>query len=360
MVKMVIRDLVAKGIFEQNGYIMSEISGVIKMDANENPYSIQEPLKRRLLEAIGRVDLNRYPAAGAPQLCERFAKYYGVKKDMIMPGNGSDELIQILCTAMKGKVNGVLIPVPAFSMYKIIAVNTGNKVVEVPLDKKFDLDVDAIAGRMKRNFPALIFLSCPSSPTGNLFSRKKIEALIRKTPGLVVIDEAYAGFSGQTLLPLLNKYDNVIFLKTLSKLGMASIRLGFLIAKPEIIAQLNKVRLPYNINTLSQIAADFFLENKREFSKQINEIIKRREELYKGLCNIPGIRPYPSRANFIFFSCSFDSNRIYNKLIAEGISVKNLNSKPLMPDCMRVTVGNRKENEAFLTALKNATAKQGE
>lgn len=146
---------------------------------------------------------------------------------MIMPGNGSDELIQILCMAFRGKIKGVLVPSPTFSMYKIIAVNTGNKVVDVPLDQKFDLDVDAIAARIKNNFPALIFLSSPNSPTGNLFSRERIEAVIRKAPGVVVIDEAYSAFAGQSLLPLLKKYKNVVFLKTLSKLGMASIRLGF-------------------------------------------------------------------------------------------------------------------------------------
>jgi histidinol-phosphate aminotransferase len=354
---MIIRDLVAKGIFEQSGYIAPELNCAIKMDANENPFTIQEPLRKKLLEKIGRVDLNRYPVAGAPRLRERFAKYYGVNKNMVMLGNGSDELIQILCMALKGKIKGVMIPVPTFSMYKIIAINTGNKVVEVPLDKNFDLDIDAITGRIKDNFPALIFLSCPNSPTGNLFSPKKIETIIKKTPGMVVIDEAYASFSGQNMLSLIKKYDNVIFLNTLSKLGMASIRLGFLIANSDIVAQLEKVRLPYNINSLSQVTASFFLDYQVEFSKQIKEITKRREELYLGMKEIRGIKPYPSLANFIFFSCSFDSNRIYSKLIAEGIIIKNLNIPPLMPNCMRVTVGNKKENETFLKALKSFTQK---
>jgi histidinol-phosphate aminotransferase len=255
---------------------------------------------------------------------------------------------------LKGRINGVLIPAPTFAMYKIIAVNTGNKVVEVPLDKKFDLDVEAMISKMRKNFPALIFLSSPNSPTGNIFGRKKIEALIRKAPGVVVLDEAYAAFSGQSLLPLVKKYDNVIFLKTLSKLGMASIRLGFLIGNPDILAQIDKVRLPYNINSLSQVAAGFFLDNKDEFAKQINEITKRREELYRGLKQIKWIKAYPSRANFIFFSCAFDSNRIYTNLLADGIVVKNLNI-PQIPHCIRVTVGSKKENEALLKALKNIT-----
>ena len=354
---MVIKDLVEKGIFKQSGYIAPEVTGAIKMDANENPISLQEPLKKKLMEEMGRIDLNRYPIAGAPELRNRFAQYYGVDKDMVMLGNGSDELIQTLCLTLKGKINGVLVPVPAFSMYKIIAVNTGNKVVEVPLDKKFDLDRDAIIGQIKANFPALVFLSYPNSPTGNLFSRDKIEAIIKKTPGIVVIDEAYASFSGRTLLPLLKKYDNLIFLNTLSKVGLASMRLGFLIGNPDIVAQLDKVRLPYNVNSLSQIAANFFLDYQDEFSRQVEEIIKRREELYLGLKEIAGIKLYPSQSNFIFFSCAFDSDRIYNKLVEEGIIVKNLNIPPLMPNCMRVTVGNNKENEAFLRALKSVISK---
>ncbi len=354
---MIIRDLVAKEIYRQSGYIAPDVKVAIKMDANENPFAIQEPLKKRLGDKLRLIDFNRYPPAGVPGLRERFAKYYGVKQNMIMPGNGSDELIQILCLAMKGRIKGVLVPVPTFAMYKIIAVNTGNKVVEVPLDKKFDLDVEAMTARIKNNFPALIFLSSPNSPTGNLFSRGRIETLIKKTPGVVVIDEAYGAFSGQSLISLVKKFDNVIFLKTLSKLGMASIRLGFLIGNPDMINQLDKIRLPYNVNSLSQTAAGFFLDNEEEFSKQIKEIVKRRDELYRGLTGIRGIKPYPSRANFIFFSCAFDSNRIYNKLVAEGIAVKNLNLAPLMSDCIRVTVGSKKENEAFLRALKNITPK---
>jgi histidinol-phosphate aminotransferase len=352
---MVIKDLVAKDIYNQSGYSAPEENDAIKMDANENPFTMQEPMKKKLFETMSRIDLNRYPAAGAPELRERFAKYYGVKNNMIMLGNGSDELIQILCMALKGKIKGVLVPVPTFSMYKIIAVNTGNKVVEVPLDKKFDLDVEAITGEIKKDFPALIFLSSPNSPTGNIFNRGKIETIIKNTPGVVVIDEAYGAFSGQSQISLLKKYDNVIFLKTLSKLGMASIRLGFLIGNPDIIAQLDKVRLPYNINSLSQIAAGFFLDYEQEFIKQINEITRQRDELYRGLKEIKWIKVYPSRSNFIFFSCAFDSNHVYNSLVSEGIAVKNLNIPPLMTNCIRVTVGNRKENEAFLKALKKIT-----
>jgi histidinol-phosphate aminotransferase len=355
---MIIKDMISKEIFEQSGYVAPEETDAIKMDANENPFTLQEPLKKKLLEEMGKVALNRYPEAGAPKLRERFAQYYGVNKDMIMLGNGSDELIQVLCLTLKGKVSGVLTPVPTFVMYKIIAVNTGNKVVEVPLDKNFDLDIDAITGKITPTFPALVFLSCPNSPTGNLFNRDRIETIIRKSPGVVILDEAYTDFSGKTFLSLLKKYDNLIFLKTLSKLGLASMRLGFLIGNKDIIAQLDKVRLPYNVNCLSQTAANFFLDYREEFAKQIAQIVKRREELYLGMKEIQGITPYPSQANFIFFSCAFDSNRIYTKLAKAGIIIKNINAG-LTRNCMRVTVGNLKENESFLKALKRTVYELG-
>ena len=358
---MVIKDLIAKEIFEQSGYSAPVYSPDprIRLDANENPFSLQEPLKKKLLEEMGKIDFNRYPVAGSPGLRERFAGYFGVDRDMIMLGNGSDELIQLLCLTLKGKINGVLVPVPTFVMYKIIAVNTGNKVVEVQLDKNFDLDTEAMLGKMEKNFPALVFLSYPNSPTGNLFSLDKIEPILKKTPGVVVIDEAYAAFAGDTLVPLLKKYDNLIILKTLSKLGMASMRLGFLIGNKDIIAQLDKVRLPYNINSLSQKAANFFLDYQMEFAGQVQEVLKRREELHLALQSIAGIKPYLSRANFIYFSCIFDSDRIYANLTAAGIYVKNLNKPPRMKNCMRVTVGNLKENAAFIKALKSVISELG-
>ncbi len=358
---MVIKDLIAKEILEQNSYAAPVYTKNIRvrLDANENPFSLQEPLKKKLLEQISKVNFNRYPEAGSPGLREGFAGYFGVDRDMVMPGNGSDELIQLLCLAFKGKINGVLVPDPAFVMYKIIAVNTGNKVMEVPLDDNFDLDTDAMLGKIGINYPAIVFLSYPNSPTGNLFSREKIEAIIKKTPGVVVVDEAYAAFSGDTLVPLLKKYDNLIILKTLSKLGMASMRLGFLIGNKDIITQLDKVRLPYNINSLSQVAANFFLDYSTEFANQVNEVVKRREELYLALKEINGINPYPSRANFIYFSCFFDSDRIYQNLTAEGIFVKNLNKPPRMANCMRVTVGNLEENASFIKALKSVISELG-
>lgn len=348
---MNLQNLVNDKIYEQKGYVAPEVSVAVKLDANESPFSLSNRLNKKLLEAFGKIKLNRYPEAGALALRERFARYFGISQDMIMLGNGSDELIQLLCLTLKGRIKGVMVPVPTFAMYKIISVNMGQEVVEVPLDKKYDLNLDVMISNMKPDFPALVYLSYPNSPTGNCFSKVKIETIIKKSPGIVVVDEAYAAFSGESLLPLIKKYDNLVILKTLSKVGLAAMRLGFLIGNRELLAQIDKVRLPYNINSLSQVAAGFFLDYQKEFSRHVSEIVARREELAQGIKDIDKIKSFPSKTNFIFFSCAFDSDRVYEQLVSKGIAVKNLNSA-LMTNCMRVTVGNRKENNAFLKALK--------
>jgi histidinol-phosphate aminotransferase len=268
-----------------------------------------------------------------------------------MVGNGSDELIQITCTALANS-SAVMVPVPAFAMYRIIAVNTGHRVIEVPLDEAFDLDLDAMLEQMLKQSPVLIFISYPNNPTGNCFNIEKIKTIVKQATGVVVIDEAYSSFSGKTLLPLLTTYDKLVILKTLSKVGLAAMRIGFLIGSPSVVHELDKVRLPYNINALSQVSAGFYLDHVDLFFSQMNEIIARRGELFNSLGSLDGIHPYPSDANFIFFSCDFDTDRVYSALVQEGILIKNLNSPGILKNCMRVTVGNREENNEFLKALK--------
>jgi histidinol-phosphate aminotransferase len=227
----------------------------------------------------------------------------------------------------------------------------------VPLDASFDLEQGTMLERVSAISPVLIFLSFPNSPTGNCFDEGIVQAIIEASAGIVVVDEAYGSFSGKTLLPLLKQYDNVVILKTLSKVGLAAMRIGFLIGSPSLVHELDKVRLPYNINALSQVAAGFYLNHIDIFLSQSTEVIERRKELLNALRTIEGIHPYPSDANFIFFSCDFDTDRVYRSLIQEGILIKNLNSLGILKNCMRVTVGNREENEEFLKALKKSLFK---
>ena len=354
---MDIGNLIREEIRRQDAYRAGAVSCPVKLDANENPFTLSPSLKDALFEEMKKTRLNRYPDPGSPLILERFAEHYGVRQDMMLIGNGSDELIQILCTALLNANSTVMVPVPTFVMYRIIAMNAGRMVIEVPLEgKTFDLDLDALRGQIRRKAPALVFISYPNSPTGNCFSEKKIEAIIAESAGIVVVDEAYGSFSGKTLMPLLSKYNNLAVLKTLSKVGLAAMRIGFLMGGTALIYELDKVRLPYNVNALSQIAAGFYMDHEAFFSDQVAEVVKRRHELFEALKKIAGIRPYPTDANFILFQCQVDANRVYEGLVRRGILIKNLNRPGVLKNCMRVTVGNREENEAFLKALKTVMA----
>lgn len=356
---MNIKSLMRKGILEQEGYRADITSCNIKLDANENPFTIPLFLKEKLFAKMKKVSLNRYPEPGSFLIRKRFAEYFGVHEDMVTIGNGSDELIHILCNTLVNSSSVIMVPKPTFVMYRIIALNSGHKVTEVPLDSSFDLDLNRMLERISSTSPVLLFLSYPNSPTGNCFSIEKIETIIDKSKGIVIVDEAYGSFSGKTLVPLLEKYDNLAILKTLSKVGLAAMRVGFLIASPLLIQELDKVRLPYNINALSQVAAGFYMDHIDTFSDQTKEVVERREELLNALGKMEGLRPYPSEANFIFFSCDFDTDSVYSSLVQEGILIKNLNSPGILKNCMRVTVGTRDENETFLKTLKKVLLKQG-
>ncbi|HUH66075.1 MAG TPA: histidinol-phosphate transaminase [Syntrophales bacterium] len=349
--------LIKKEVREKEGYRADTVPYRIKMDANESPFSLPPSLKKKLFKEMLEAFLNRYPEPGSPLIRKRLAEYYGVASDMIMLGNGSDELIHILCTALVDSSAVVMVPVPTFVMYKIIATNCGHKVVEVPLDASLDLDLKGMLKRIATDSPVLTFLSYPNSPTSNCFTEKSIEAIIEASRGIVVVDEAYGSFTGKTCLPLLKKHKNLVILKTLSKVGLAAMRIGFLIGQSRLVRELDKVRLPYNINTLSQVAAGFYLDHIDVFLEQTKKIVENREMLFRALMKIKGIHPRPSDANFIFFSCDFDTDNIYSLLAQEGILIKNLNSPGILKNCMRVTVGTRKENGEFLRALTKIVSK---
>jgi histidinol-phosphate aminotransferase len=355
--RMEIRALIKDEVLAQKAYAVENTACPIKLDANENPLAIPEPLRERFAAQLASVPLNRYPEAGSPALVNRFAKTFGVGNDQVIIGNGSDELIQVLCTAVARPGTEVMIPTPTFAMYRISALNAGCRVAAVPLDGEFDLDLAAMRKRTAAHPPALTFLAWPNNPTGNCFGRERIEAILREWPGIVVVDEAYFHFSGQTFLPLLGRRANLVILRSLSKVGLAAMRIGLLIGPPELVHELNKVRLPYNLNALSQAAAGFYLDNEDAFLKQAEEIRRRRGELFSAMEAIPGIHPRPTDANFIFFDCAFDADRVYEQLMERGILIKNFNAPGTMKNFMRVTVGTREENGRFIEGLKDIISK---
>jgi histidinol-phosphate aminotransferase len=350
---MDIRTLIKEEVLSQKAYHVDPTPCRIKLDANENPLAMPAELRARFAALVASVELNRYPEAGSVKLASRFAKAFGVGADQVMIGNGSDELIQILCTALARPGAGIMIPVPTFAMYRITGINTGLRVTEVPLDGAFDLDLAAMRERAASQPPALTFLAYPNNPTGNCFSRERIETVLREASGIVVVDEAYFHFAQKTFLPLIGRQENLVILRTLSKVGLAAMRVALLIGPPELVHELNKVRLPYNLNSLSQAAAGLYLDEEGAFLEQAAAVRRWRGELCAAMETLPGIHIRPTDANFIFFSCDFDADRVYSRLKERGILIRNFNAPGPMRGFMRVTVGTREENGEFLEVLKN-------
>jgi histidinol-phosphate aminotransferase len=339
---MNIKKLVKKEVARLTAYHAKEIPCRIKLDANESPYGFSASLT-----AAATLPTNRYPDPEAKKFKNLMAKELGVSPENLLQGNGSDELIWYLIATFGGPI---LYPVPTFSMYGIVSQALGAEKIEIRLDKGFDLDLERILSAMRKAKPKLIFLSSPNNPTGNCFSSDKILKIIEASRGIVVIDEAYQPFSSQRgFLPLLNDYRHLAILRTLSKIGLAALRFGFLIADIQIIEEVNKVRLPFNINSFSQAIAVAAFKEKRFLHSSLKKIVSERERLFKELESIAGIKPFPSEANFILFTVK-DPDKVYHALLKEGILLKNM--KDLIHGGLRVTVGSPEENSAFLKTLR--------
>jgi histidinol-phosphate aminotransferase len=326
-------------------YKVKEIPCKVKLDANESPYGFKYGSK-----VLKSIETNRYPDPEAKTLKKLISRYFAVKPENILQGNGSDELIYYLVTTFGGPV---LYPIPTFSMYGIITQAIGEKRIEIPLDEEFDLDLEKILKAIKMQKPKLIFLSSPNNPTGNCFSSERMLRIIESTSSLsiVVVDEAYQPFaSDKGFMPLLKDFENLVIMRTLSKIGLAGLRVGFLIADRKIINEVNKVRLPFNLNSISQALAVEAMKNRKVLKSYIKSIISDRERLFNEMRKIKGIKPYPSEANFILFKTE-NPDTIYQGLLKKGVLIRNM--KGVADGCLRVTVGKLGENRIFLNALKD-------
>ena len=340
-----------------SAYKVADAHGLIKLDAMENPYNWPEDIKKDWLEALKDCPLNRYPDPEARQLVQTIKRLNQIPDQFdVLLGNGSDEIIQLLLMALPYTAS-VLSPVPGFVMYKQLSDCLGLDYQGIPLlAGTFDLDLPAMLSAIEQHQPAVIFLAYPNNPTGNLFSETSIREIIETSNGLVVIDEAYAPFAGASFINALAQHDNLLVMRTVSKLGLAGLRLGYIAGNPEIIEQLNKIRLPYNINSLTQLSADFALSNKVLFDEQTQKICVERAIVFKQLNELEGITAYPSAANFILFRTpEKQASNIFASIKQQGVLIKNLSSQGgLLSDCLRVTIGKPEENTAFLAALKKS------
>jgi histidinol-phosphate aminotransferase len=330
-------------------YHIDETSVRVKLDAMENPFLLPDKIRKEIGNAAQQALINRYPDPSAKKLKQAIARTWKMDPERMLLGNGSDELIQAVILAFGGPV---LAPSPSFAMYEITARALSQKVVTVPLTNEFDLDADAVIKASTRSKAKVIFLACPNNPTGNRFSDAAVRKVLEKTNAVVVIDEAYFSFSGRTFLPFLIKHPNMIILRTLSKIGLAGLRVGVLTASKEIIGELNKIRLPYNINSLSQAAALVALKHTSTLNTQISLLISERRKLYNALLRTPGVTPFPTETNFILMWVEKDATKVFQALKKRGILVKNLDRPGPLKGCLRVTIGTPAENKEFLNTLK--------
>ena len=339
-----------------SAYHVPEAAGLVKLDAMENPYVWPEALRAEWLEVLRRVDVNRYPHPQAPQLKLALRQTMAIPEHAgVLLGNGSDELIQMLAMTVGGPDRVILSLEPSFVMYRMIATFTGMRYVGVALRAAdFSLDAEALLQAVERDQPALIFIAYPNNPTANLFDQGALLRLLDAAPGLVVIDEAYAAFTDASFMPYLGQYPNLLVMRTLSKMGLAGLRLGLLAGPEPWISQIDKTRLPYNIGVLTQVSADFALRHKALFDEQTRAIRQARDGLFAALAALSGVSPYPSQANFIL--CRLPQGRalaVHEGLRQQGVLVKNLHgSHPLLQECLRITVGTEAENKRLLDALR--------
>ena len=344
-------------IQQQASYHVPPAGDYIKLDAMENPWPMPGELNQLWRESLTDLQLNRYPDPLAGVLVDRLRSTMDIPADAaVMLGNGSDELIQAILMALAGENRCVLSPTPSFVMYEVLAIACGIEYVGVPLHSDFALDMEAMHEAIKRHNPAVIFLASPNNPTGRRFRQSEIEEILRLAPGLVVVDEAYQPFMKKpddSFMSRLPEYPDLIVMRTLSKVGLAGIRLGLISGHPDWIRELDKLRLPYNINVLTQASASFALAHRGVLDAQTAQIRKQRQKLFDTLSGTEAIKVYPSEANFLLLRVAEgQAGRIFDGLKQKGILIKNLDpAGGMLADCLRVTVGRPEENTAFVTAL---------
>ena len=321
---------------------------IAKLDANELPYPWPHELRERLASVLQDVALERYPDPKATRLRAAIAKQLGVRGEQLVFGNGSDESIAMLCNAFAGPI---LYPVPTFVYYKLAAIARGLPAIEVPLDARFELDEAAVIRAIEDNRPSVVFLALPNNPTGTLWRIDfALELAAKYRDTVIVSDEAYAAYSGATNLPALAAHPNLVVMRTLSKIGMAGLRVGFTISSPAIAHVLEKVRPPYNVSALDQAAATFVIEEASEWCEaRAREVVEERARLMTALA-AKGVEVFASEANLVLVRVT-DARATWQRLADAGISVRAFGDSGPLANCIRITVGTPAENAALLAAL---------
>jgi histidinol-phosphate aminotransferase len=356
-------DILCPALAELSSYTPVSGDYAVRLDANEAPELLSSEAKQRLAEAAAKLTWERYPDATSSHLRQALASYSGVSAEEVLVGDGSDEIITMLLSTFSHARDRsgsavIMTTTPSFVMYRMSARVRGQRVLEVPLDANWDLALDSLLKGIEHAPPNLIFIATPNNPTGNLADRERLERVIQAAPSsVVVIDEAYIPYSDRDQLDLYRRYENVVVMRTLSKIGFAALRVGWLIARPSLLAQLDKVRLPYNMNAPAQaLGAIAVTELAPEIRRIVSYVVAERERLSAALGALPGIVVTPSQANFLWFKSERPAAELFEGLKARGVLVRSFHQRGgRLANQLRVTVGTSQENDRFLSCLRELT-----
>ncbi|MGZ3236947.1 MAG: histidinol-phosphate transaminase [Burkholderiaceae bacterium] len=353
-----IENIIRPEVLALAGYHVPDSTGFVKLDAMENPYTLPKSVQAELAQRLAEVAMNRYPPSYA-SLKEKIITKLGVPAGFdVVLGNGSDELISMVAVACAKPGAKMLAPVPAFVMYAMSAKLAGLEFIGVPLNPDCSLDKAAMLAAIAQHKPAIVYLPFPNNPTGNLFDADVMVDIIRAVGdnGIVISDEAYQPFAQASFMSRLPEFDNLVVMRTVSKLGLAGIRLGYMSASKSLLAEFEKVRPPYNVNVLTQAAAEFMLDRLDILDEQAALLRDERAKLSEALAALPGVEVFPSAANFLLVRVQGPDNyidQVCAKLIQRKILIKNVGKMhAILKNCLRVTVSTPQENALFLDALK--------
>ena len=350
-----LKKLVRQDVQSMHAYAIQDSAGMIKLDAMENPHRLPPELQAHLGQRLGALALNRYPDGRVNDLRDALARYAQMPEGFdIMLGNGSDELISLLALACDVPGASILAPLPGFVMYGMSAQLQGLKFIGVPLTADFELDEAAMLASITENQPSIIYIAYPNNPTANLWDDAVIEKIIEAATGLVVIDEAYQPFSSKSYIDRIEKHKHVLLMRTMSKFGLAGVRIGYMMGPKALIAEIDKVRPPYNISVLNYECALFALEHAEVFAAQAQEIRVQRAVVFDALQALPGVKAWKSDANMVLLRVP-DAQKTFEGMWAGKVLVKNVSKMhPLLANCLRLTVGTADENPQMLAALKES------
>ena len=351
---MRISDSIKDSVRGLRAYTLAAHRASVKLNQNENPWDAPAEIKQETLNRMKDRAWSRYPDFTPHRLQERLGEFSGWQPDGIIAGNGSNELIQALLMVTIGEGKRVLITEPTFALYRQITTVLGGEVLSVPLSPDLQFDVAALLEEIEERQPQVTIICSPNNPTGCAISDEHLVVLSKTTRGLIVVDEAYHEFAGHSAVPLLGDHENLVVLRTFSKaMAMAGLRVGYLLARPELAVEIAKAVLPYNLNLISQTAAEVAIEmHESKLQPLVRAINAERDRLYRELSSIPGLVPVQSQANFMVVRSNKEPKQVFAELLKRDILIRDVSHYPMLNDYFRVSVGTPEENDLLLDGLR--------